>query len=218
MAARSRRGLRRGRKRAVDERTLHGQQQTFLRAEHDQILCEEMPTLDPRDYWASVTDIPCPICRTGTTRDGMRLDMFVDLASAILAGIFSGSWIDQGWRKADERCSIRPTSRKASAVFRAAREYPSRIGVSLDRNQCSPSTPITVRNHPGLAFGIMPELRSPSPGIPTPVGASDLSYLRRCVAERAWQSVCRVRRYGLRGLRCDAFGRAPVRFGDGFDG
>jgi len=52
--------------------------QVFQASKHDQILCEEMPTLDPRDYWASVTDIPCPICRTATIRDGMRLDMFLE--------------------------------------------------------------------------------------------------------------------------------------------
>jgi len=28
----------------------------------------DMPTVSPRDYWASVTDVPCPICDSGTIR------------------------------------------------------------------------------------------------------------------------------------------------------
>lgn len=24
-----------------------------------------MPSLDARDYWASVTDVPCPVCGVG---------------------------------------------------------------------------------------------------------------------------------------------------------
>lgn len=28
----------------------------------------DMPTLDPHNYWASVTDVPCPICKGGIIR------------------------------------------------------------------------------------------------------------------------------------------------------
>jgi hypothetical protein len=28
----------------------------------------DMPMLDPHDYWASVTDVPCPACHTGKIR------------------------------------------------------------------------------------------------------------------------------------------------------
>ena len=28
----------------------------------------DMPVVDPHDYWASVTDVPCPVCRAGTVR------------------------------------------------------------------------------------------------------------------------------------------------------
>lgn len=28
----------------------------------------DMPIIDPHDYWASVTDVPCPACQTGTIR------------------------------------------------------------------------------------------------------------------------------------------------------
>lgn len=28
----------------------------------------DMPVVDPHDYWASVTDVPCPVCKTGTIR------------------------------------------------------------------------------------------------------------------------------------------------------
>ena len=28
----------------------------------------EMPTLDLNNYWASVTDVPCPVCPDGTIR------------------------------------------------------------------------------------------------------------------------------------------------------
>lgn len=28
----------------------------------------DMPTVDLHDYWRSVTDVPCPICESGTIR------------------------------------------------------------------------------------------------------------------------------------------------------
>lgn len=28
----------------------------------------EMPSLDINDYWTSVTDVPCPVCKKGTIR------------------------------------------------------------------------------------------------------------------------------------------------------